>query len=69
MFGWFTRKRSPSVLDLAEADAVAKLACQRVHQLRELKVRATTNGLLANVSADVRERVQAKLAAAQQVTG
>lgn len=67
MFGGLFRKRAPSALERAEADAVAKLACRRVHDVRELKARGVINGLLADVPADVRERVQAKLAAAQQV--
>lgn len=45
------------------------VASQDVGRAHRVAVRATTNGLLANVSPDVRERVQAKLAAAQQVTG
>lgn len=69
MIRWRFWKRAPGALDRAEAEAVAKLACRRVHDVRELKARGIINGLLADVPADVRERVRAKLAAAQQVTG
>ncbi len=52
----------PSALARAEAEAVARLDCQRVHAARSLKAKATINGLLASVDAETRERYEARLA-------
>lgn len=68
MFGFFRWLRRPSRLAVAEAQAAAKLQCREVHAIREAARRATHAGLLAVVPDEVRARVRAKLAQAEQVS-
>lgn len=49
-------KPTPSPIERAEAEAIAKVNTQAISRVRALKQRATINGLLASVDDQARAR-------------
>lgn len=59
----------PSALARAEAEAVARLDCQRVHAARSLKAKATINGLKAAVDEATRARFEERVQTVLKMRG
>lgn len=65
MLRWPFFKRRLSPLEKAERASTLAVPTQHVSRVREQKYRAMNNGLMAGVSEEDRERIAAKLQAAE----